>query len=56
MDLCKAYDCIPHELLITKLEAYGLHKNSLNPLADCLIGKKQRTKIDSVQCSVSGRK
>ena len=31
-----------------KLEAYGLHKNSLNLLADYLSGRKQRTKIGSV--------
>ena len=48
MDLCKADNCIPHELLIAKLEVYGLHKNSLNVIADYLSGRKQRTKIGSV--------
>ena len=48
MDLSKAYDCITHELLIDKLEVYGLHKNYLNLLADYFSGRKQRTKISSV--------
>ena len=26
MDLSKVYDCLPHDLLVAKLEAYGVSK------------------------------
>ena len=48
MDLSKAYDCLPHDLLIAKLEAYGLDNGSLNLLLDYLNFKKQRVKVGSV--------
>ena len=47
MDLSKAYDCIPHNLLIAELECYGVHKASLGLLLDYLTRRKQRTKIGS---------
>ena len=36
MDLSKAYDCLPHDLIIAKFEAYGLSKSSLSLLLDYL--------------------
>ena len=48
--LSKAYGCIPHDLLIAKLEAYDLDKISLDILFDYLNNRKQRTKIG---CSFS---
>ena len=47
MDLSKAYDCLPHDLIIAKFEAYGLSKSSLSLLPDYLTSRKQRVKIGS---------
>ena len=45
MDLSKAYDCLPHDLIIAKLEASGLDTYSLRFIFDDLSSRKQRTKI-----------
>ena len=47
MDLSKAYDCFPHDLLIVKLGAYGLDRSSLSLLKDYLNCHKQQTKASS---------
>ena len=36
MDLSKAFDCLNHELLITKLEAYGFSGSALKLVHDYL--------------------
>ena len=51
MDLSKAYDCLPHDLLIAKLEAYGLDVNSLRLMYSYLDSRLQRVKIGSHRSS-----
>ena len=46
-DLSKAFCCLSHDLLITRLHAYGLHIDLLNILQDYLSNCKQRAKVDS---------
>ena len=45
-DLSKAFDCLSHELLIAKLEAYGFGKSALIFVYDYLKNRKQRTKVN----------
>ena len=47
MDLSKAYDSLPHDLLVAKFEAYGIDKNGLNLIHNYLTNRKKRTKISS---------
>ena len=47
MDLSKAYNSLPHDHLIVKLEIYGLDKNSLNLVNGYLSFCKQKIKIST---------
>ena len=47
MDLSKAFDCLPHDLLIAKLHAYGFSDNALKLLYNYLQGRVQRVKLNS---------
>ena len=48
MDLSKAFDCIPHDLLIAKLHAYGFNANSLSYIYGYLKGRRQGVKINGI--------
>ena len=48
MDLSKAYDCLPHDLLVAKLSAYGLEDSATSLISDYLSKRYQRVKIGSV--------
>ena len=47
-DLSKAFDCLPHDLLVAKLSACGFDNNSTQFLFDYLTKRKQRTKTGNV--------
>ena len=52
-DLSKAFDCLPHELLVTKLHAYGVHIPSLKLLHSYLTKRKQRVKLNGTYSLLS---
>ena len=57
IDLSKAYDdCIPHDLLIAKLEAYGLDRSSLRLMFSCVGNCIQRVKIGTCLSKYGNKK
>ena len=50
-DLSKAFDCLPHNLLIAKLNAYGFDNKAVRFVYDYLTSRKQRTKISDTYSS-----
>ena len=48
MDLSKAYDCLPHNLLLAKLKAYGFDKSSFDLIRSYLSNRHQRVKITDI--------
>ena len=49
MDLSKAFDCIPHDLLVAKLHAYGLSNDAVTFIYSYLKRRKQGVKINGTE-------
>ena len=47
MDLSKAFDCVPHDLLLAKLSAYGFDKEALILILSYLTDREQATRINN---------
>ena len=46
-DISKTFDCLPHDLIISKLNAYGFSLSASKLIHSYLSHRKQRTKINS---------
>ena len=48
MDLSKAFDCVPHDLIIAKLAAYGFEIDALQYILSYLTEREQATRINGI--------
>ena len=53
-DLSKPFDCIGHNLLITKLSWYGVISKSLKLIFSCLSNRTQGIRINNIYSAKSG--
>ena len=49
MDLSKAFDCMPHSLLIAKLYAYGMGRQAVEVFGSYLTVRLQRVKLPTAE-------
>ena len=47
MDLFKAFDCMPHDLLVAKFMSYGIGHQTASLIGNYLSNRKQRVKMGS---------
>ena len=50
-DLSKAFDSVPHDRIIAKLEAYGFNIDALKLIYNYLSNQKQRAKVNDTSSS-----
>ena len=53
MDVSKAFDLTPHDLLPVKLSAYGISTHNLNLLKSYLTNRRQRVRVEDVTSDTS---
>jgi len=53
LDFSKAFDTLDHQILLSKLQLYGIHNTSLNWVKSYLSNRSQYVEFDSVQSNIT---